>query len=517
MICVPITGYEKFYHDFNGKLYEITRKVPLTATDHVSASAATAHDLQQFKQQHELNDRKKTLTRQHSQPQPEKPQPPPRTSSRSKSSEMDYMNAPIKTDASNEPFFDRSQRQRHSSRSVGGFDRESEFGGNKNAIHQRHSSGPSELITQKGDSSDWILNLPHKGDKKQEIRISETLKNELLQILQQKRPLQRQDSTGPSDYAQLQNNMENIIEWIKSQHTGKNVQISSAKDESKNLKTAKNEQYAVPRKRHSFGHTDNTKCVGNANANTNANANANANASDWLKYPSSARLTDAERNKLDIAASSNVDISNNFKSIRNAEHRHERTRHNRKLRHSASEVVTPASDQMASKYTSKREKYQYIFKAPSMSTDQNAAAITDQRSTTNKERPRRNHTTQRSATVSDMSHQHKQSSVERESSHSSSLTKCTDPMCNLLPICTNPNCRLNDCYNTRRCSSLTRCGDSKCTNECFQSQSFPVCMDPKCVCHRSNNPCNCKLIRTQCPRVELCYEIHYNGVSKMFE
>lgn len=464
--------------------------MPLTATDHVSASAATAHDSQQFKQQHELIDRKKTLIRQHSQPQPEKPQPPPRTSSRSKSSETDYMNASNKPDASNEPLFDRSQRQRHSSRSVGGFDRESEFGGNKNAIHQRHSSGPSELITQKGDSSDWILNLPHKGDKKQEIRISETLKNELLQILQQKRPLQRTDS-GPSDYAQLQNNMENIIEWIKSQHTGKNVQISSAKDE-KNLKTAKNEQYAVPRKRHSFGHTDNTKCVGNPNP------------SDWLNYSSAARLTDAERNKLDIAASSNVDISNNFKSIRNAEHRHERTRHNRKLRHSASEVVTPATDQMASKYTSKREKYQYIFKAPSMSTDQNAA-INDHHRSTNKERPRRNHT-QRSATVSDMSRQHKQSSVERESSHSSSLTKCTDPMCNLLPICTNPNCRLNDCFNTRRCSSLTRCGESKCTNpnECFQSQSqqqsqsqsqsFPVCMDPKCVCHRANNPCYCKLI-----------------------
>lgn len=471
-------GYEKFYHDFNGKLYEITRKVPLTANEY-NVSAATAHD-PQFKHQHELFDRKKILTRQHSQPQPEKPQPPPRTSSRSKSSETDYINAPIKHDATNDTLFDRSQRQRHSSRSVGGFDRDAEFGANKNAIHQRHSSGPSELITQKGDSSDWILNLPHKGDKKQEIRISEALKNELLQILQRKRPVQRQDS-GPNDYAQLQNNMENIIEWIKSQHTGKNVQVSSAKDE-KNLKTAKNEQsqYSVPRKRHSFGHTDPNKCA--------------TNTPDWLNYPATdshrGRATDADRNRLDIAASSNVDISNNFKSVRNAEHRHhERTRHNRKLRHSASEVVTPASEQMTSKYTSKREKYQYIFKAPSTSIDQNAA--NEQQRSTSRERPRRNHT-QRSATVSDMSHQHKQTSVERESSHSSSLTKCTDPMCTLLPICTNPNCRLNDCFNTRRCSSLTRCGEPKCTNECFQLQSFPECMDPKCVCHRSNNACNCK-------------------------
>lgn len=451
--------------------------MPLSANDHISA--ATAQDHQQFKQQHEFFDRKKNLTRQHSQPQPEKPQPPPRTSSRSKSSETDYINAPIKPDTSIEPHFDRSQRQRHSARSVvGGFDREPEFCGNKNAIHQRHSSGPSELITQKGDSTDWILNLPHKGDKKQEIRISEALKNELLQILQQKRPVQRQDS-GPNDYAQLHTNMENIIEWIKSQHTGKNVQASSSAKDDKNLKTAKNEQYSVPRKRHSFGQqTDTNKC------------NA-GNSTDWLNYPSTARVSDADRNRLDIAASSNVDISHNFKSIRNAEHRHERTRHNRKLRHSASEVVTPASDQMTSKHTSKRDKYQYIFKAPSMSIDQNA--ISEQRSNgRERERPRRNHT-QRSATVSDMSHQHKQISVERESSHSSSLTKCTDPMCNLLPICTNPNCRLNDCYNTRRSSSLTRCGESKCTSECFQPQSFPECMDPKCVCHRANNTCNCKL------------------------
>ncbi|XP_031631077.1 protein still life, isoforms C/SIF type 2-like isoform X11 [Contarinia nasturtii] len=464
--------YEKFYHDFNGKLYEIIRKVPLTANDHVSA--ATAHD----QQQHELIDRKKNLTRQFSQPQPEKPQPPPRTSSRSKSSDIDYINAPIKIDAGNETQFDRTQRQRHSSRSVGGFDRESEFSGNKNAIHQRHSSGPSELITQKSDSTDWILNLPHKGDKKQEIRISEALKNELLQILQQKRPLQRQDS-GPNDYAQLQNNMENIIEWIKSQHTGKNVQVSSSAKDEKNLKTAKNEQYAVPRKRHSFGHTDPNKCAGGNQA------------PDWLTYAptaTSGRPADTDRNRLDIAASSNFDISNNFKSIRNAEHRHERPRHHRRLRHSASEVVTPASEQMTSKYQSKREKYQYIYKAPSTSIDQNA--VSEQRSI-NKERPRRNHT-QRSATVSDMSHQHKQSSVERESSHSSSITKCMDPMCTLLPICTNPNCRLNDCYNTRRCSSLTRCAEPKCTSECFQLQSFPECMDTKCVCHRSNNACNYK-------------------------
>lgn len=469
--------------------------MPLTATDHISA--ATAHDSHQFnKHQHELIDRRKSLTRQLSQPQPEKPQPPPRTSSRSKSSDTEYMNAPIikSGDSAHEPFFDRSHRQRHSSRSVGGFDRDTEFSGSKNPIHQRHSSGPSELITQKGDSSDWILNLPHKGDRKQEIRISEALKNELLAILQQKRPVSRQDS-GPNDYAQLQNNMENIIEWIKSQHTSKNVQASSINKDEKNFKTAKNEQYAVPRKRHSFGHPDTNKCANNT--------------PDWMGYPSTAaRSTEPDRNRIDIAASSNVDISSNFKKIKNGDHRHDRTtrHHTRKLRHSASEVVTPASDQMTSKYTSKREKYQYIFKAPSTSIDQNA--ISEHRPVVNRERPRRNHT-QRSATVSDMSHQHKQSSVERESSHSSSLTKCTDPMCTLLPICTNPNCRLNDCFNTRRCSSLTRCGESKCTDECFQpqqqsqhqhqhqrpqfqSQSFPVCMDPKCVCHRANNACNCK-------------------------
>lgn len=600
---------EKYYHQIDGDIYEIIRKVPLTSLDHINISGVDAshdsksksnphqHQQQPLTQQTEQTiksiknvknhtkngselTRKKILTRQHSQKQPlqlrdsvntirpEKPQPPLRASSRSKSSEIDYINAPqrlnemLKIDVSNE-CFNRSQRQRHSSRSVGGFDnRDSEFNAHKNAIHQRHSSGPSELITQKDESTDWIINLPHRANddgNRKEIRISQALKDELLQILQQKKTLQRKDSGlgNAQDYARLQNN---IIEWIKSQHTSKNLQISSVKDDAKNVKTFKNEQYAVPRKRHSFGQTENVKSIQNTNnmynnIPTNAiqhtmsmiNNTNNNNIGDWNHMMTPAtinmtttmasatttiasaatpvtnqRITDTDRIRLDNTDTNNDDISNNCKLDRNIDYRHEQPKpHSTKLRHSASEVVTSVrakNDQIiggASKHytskqnsTPKRERYHYIFKTPSMSIDQNP----DQSNRSSKrDRPRRNHT-QRSATVSDMlsnSHnnnnintitnnnntinriQRKQSSIERESSHSSSITKCTDPMCALLPICTNPNCRLNDCYNTRRYSSLTRCGETKCTSECFQYQSLPECMDPKCLC-RSRYATNIK-------------------------
>lgn len=560
--------YEKYYHQINGDLFEITRKVPLTANDYIASLGnntangtqlfqQTKHlknlqkqqkqleqhhhqhqhhqqqqqqhqqeqkqqlDKQQEKHQQELQqqqtlDRKNSLTRQHSQPalksndnnmRLEKPQPPPRTSSRPKSTETDYINAPqrlnelIKIDVSNDTF-DRSQRQRHSSRSVGGggFERDLEFSISKNAIHQRHSSGPSELTTTtKGDMSDWPQNTQYKGksnvrdqtNKKREIHISQALRDELLQILQQKRPIHQTDC-GSNDYSQLQNN---IIEWIKSQAVSKNIQITSSSKDEKTIKTVKNEQYAVPKKRHSFGHTDNLN-----------QRSVNNIAPEWAQqqYPTNHLIeTDCSRlDRMDTAASStNADISNKFKSNRNVDHRHERTRNNRKLRHSASEVVTSVFDHSlssSSKHAAKssssasksREKYHYIYKNVDA---QNGG----ERNTSKRERSRRNHT-QRSATVSDMSggttqkHQRKLSSADRESSHSSSMTKCTDPMCTLMPICTNANCRLNDCYNTRRCSSLTRCSEPKCTIECYQYQSLPECMNAKCVCHSSQYACNIK-------------------------
>lgn len=541
---------EKFYHQINGDLFEVTRKVPI-AHHHYAKDTKTEHAKHKA-----LPTRKKSLTKQHSHPQlqlrksdcsdsnapkttatatnannnhnglrssTEKPQPPPRTSSRPKgTTETDYINAPrklnelLQIDTSNNTF-DRSQRQRHSSRSMGGFERgnSAEFTGDKqSSIHQRHSSGPSELSMLKSDISEWLLNLPTKRggglDDKQQgteksgagtLQLSQALKDELVQLL--KRPLifqndlhstdqspkrlvkcksfskmtsKMQDKPPPLvvDMSSLQND---IVEWIKkSQQTqiaAKSVSKSSA-DEKSNFKTGKNEQYAVPpppRKRHSFGHTE----------------NVNQSIPDWIPYPIS-RISEAGRARLGIAPISSIDISNNKKSDGIADtaivhHEHGGSaRGERKLRHSSSEVVTPVTD--STKFTSSKAKCDKTLGPGALRSDQ----IGERSAMRRGDRPRCNQT-QRSATVSDMSssfQQHPKSpSAERESSHSSSLAKCTDPMCPLIPICTDPNCCLNECYNTKRCSSLPRSSESKCTPDCYQYRSLPKCMDSKCLCRRS--------------------------------
>lgn len=501
---------EKFYHQINGDLFEVTRKVPI-GHHHTkdTKTEQTRHKAQPTK--------KKSLTKQHSHPQlqlrksdcsdsnvpkttttasasnglrssTDKPQPPPRTSSRPKSTtETDYINAPrrlnelLQIDTSNNTF-DRSQRQRHSSRSMGGFERDN-ASDRHSAIHQRHSSGPSELSMLRSDISDWLLNLPAKRsggggvDAKQStdksrtgtLQLSQALKDELVQIL--KRPLQRQHSSGPSDMSSLQND---IVEWIKksqqSQIAAKSVSKSSA-DEKSNFKTGKNEQYAVPpppRKRHSFGHTD----------------NVNNTIPDWIPYPIS-RISEAGRARLGIAPLSSIDISNNKKLSGAVEsgavQEHGgggNVRSERKLRHSSSEVVTPVTD--STKFS----------KTKGDKSSTHTTGKTDQfgdRSVMRRGDRSRCNPTQRSATVSDMSFQQnpKSPSAERESSHSSSLARCTDPMCPMIPICTDPNCCLNECFNTKRCSSLPRCSESKCTPDCYQYRSLPKCMDSKCLCRRS--------------------------------
>lgn len=523
---------EKFYHQINGDLFEVTRRVPIA--HHHAKDTKTEHAKHKA-----LPTRKKSLTKQHSHPQlqlrksdcsdsnapktaatttnintnknglrssMEKPQPPPRTSSRPKSTtETDYINAPrklnelLQIDTSNNTF-DRSQRQRHSSRSMGGFERgnSAEFTGDKHSsIHQRHSSGPSELSMLKSDISEWLLNLPtkrgggldgkqHGTEKSGTLQLSQALKDELVQLL--KRPLifqndlhstdqppkrlvkcksfsKVQDTPLVVDMSSLQND---IVEWIKkSQQTqiaAKSVSKSSA-DEKSNFKTGKNEQYAVPpppRKRHSFGHTENVTHT----------------IPDWIPYPIS-RISEAGRARLGIAPISSIDISNNKKSDGIGEGN---TRGERKLRHSSSEVVTPVTD--TTKVMSSKTKFDKTLGQSTAKSDQ----ISERSAMRRVDRPRCNQT-QRSATVSDMTssfQQHPKSpSAEHESSHSSSLAKCTDPMCPLIPICTDPNCCLNECYNTKRCSSLPRYSESKCTPDCYQYRSLPKCMDSKCLCRRS--------------------------------
>lgn len=469
---------EKFYHQINGDLFEITRKVPIQPNEKTGFSATVTNDSVadhqlKSKQSHAPLSRNRGLTKQQSQPQLQlrrndaidsrldKPQPPPRISSRPKSTETDYINAPKRIHESllidtssggisgdGTECFNRSQWQRHSARSMSGAnDREkdiSEFGTEKHAIHQRHSSGPSELSILKSDISDLLMNLPKRqnsNDKNREVQLSQALRDELLQIL--KRPLQRQHS-GQSDLSTLKND---IIDWLKSQ-------------QPKTTKPNKEDEYAVPlplaaRKRHSFGHPE--------------KAPANKTP-DWIPYP----------------IKRNSDLTNDFKSDVKNDGRTERgTRMTeRKLRHSASEVVTPMIDPSISKHQTSRTKCDRTHGA----------------SYVKEERSRRSQT-QRSATISDMStgamqlqHQTKKSSSvererERDNHHqNSSIVKCTDPMCPLIPICTDPNCCWNDCYNTKRFSSLPRCNDTKCTPDCnYQNKTESKCFCQTCYSNVKHN------------------------------
>lgn len=499
---------EKFYHQINGDLFEITRKVPIQAANDKTGFNAKQvvpvtsdglfdqtksrhshlhqhqqsvppppqqqqphhhHHHQQTQQQQQQQPRptSRGLTKQQSQPQlqlrkndsielrvPEKPKPPPRTSSRPKSSETDYVNAPKRLSETllvdttiGDPVecFNRSQWQRHSSRSTfsGQHDRDAGEGElssieRHHAMHQRHSSGPSELSILKSDISDLLLNFPKKqnvDEKSKEIHLSQALRDELLQIL--KRPLQRQHS-GQSDLSSLKND---IVDWLKSQQT-RNAPTRPEKPQPKE------DEYAVPipmaaRKRHSFGHPE----------------KASNDVPDWIQYPIN-RISEAGRARLGLDPIT-VDATEN---------RRERTSRmtERKLRHSASEVVTPITEpSSASKHRMKYER----------------ASGSCSKDDCGRERSRRGQT-QRSATISDMSigsvrrQQRKKSlSAERDSPHT--VVKCTDPMCPLIPICTDPNCCFNDCCNSKRFSSLPRCTETKCAPDC-NYQEKPA--DAKCYC-----------------------------------
>lgn len=480
---------EKFYHQIDGDLFEITRKVPILPAD---ADQHKPHHHGQQQQQQQLA-RQRSLTKQQSQPQlrksdlsdlltrTDKPQPPPRVSSRQKNVEIEY-SVPRKADGSKtadqlSTEFDRTHRQRHSSRSAGGVERTDSAEWPPERMHQRHSSGPSELSLLKSDISEWLLNLPSKrgadGSKakdslKTEVVLSKSLKEELAQLL--KRPLQRQHS-GPSDLSHLK---KDIVEWLKSQHSAKtNAPATISKE-----KVSKTDSHIVPlpKKRHSLGHAELTK----------------TDTPDWIQYPIN-RLSAAEREKLGVSQSSCADISNKVKSDRSRTDHHHHAKQDRRLRHSASEVVTPVSEQGASRQHSKkhgssssavpRDKYQYMYKTSSVSGDHVEKS-------SRRERSRKSHT-QRSATVSDMSDNiyrqpRKSSSAERET-RKSSHPKCTDPMCPLIPICTDPNCCLNECCNTKRCSSLPRCREPHCNMDCYPATPLlPKCVDPKCICRSSN-------------------------------
>ena len=102
----------------------------------------------------------------------------------------------------------------------------------------------------------------------------------------------------------------------------------------------------------------------------------------------------------------------------------------------------------------------------------------------------RHRQTQRSATTGNMlqNKHHQQHQISNETvvkpiyQSTTSLVRCDDPMCPLLPICTDPNCYLNanSHYDTPRRASLPRSKDTNiCTDPCCLQ---PLCTDPRCCC-----------------------------------
>jgi T-lymphoma invasion and metastasis-inducing protein 1 len=114
-----------------------------------------------------------------------------------------------------------------------------------------------------------------------------------------------------------------------------------------------------------------------------------------------------------------------------------------------------------------------------------------------RDKPRHHRQTQRSATTGNIlqnKHQqqvhHQQISIQDTTKpiyqSTTSLVRCDDPMCPLLPICTDPNCYLNanSHYDTPRRASLPPhsnemppndiCTDPRCC------EVLPLCTDPRC-------------------------------------
>uniref|UniRef100_A0A182PAU1 Uncharacterized protein n=1 Tax=Anopheles epiroticus TaxID=199890 RepID=A0A182PAU1_9DIPT len=410
-------------------------------------------------------------------------------------------------------FFDRNLKQRHSSRSVDASSarRDEEEYGKEGAGHQRHSSGPSDLQLLKSDISEWLLNLPLKKSveilqKAKTAQLKYEKEQELqLQLQQQlaKKPLQRQSSGGTSaDRATVQKPAEialtrnDILEWLKKQ------QIFSKVNEETNVATKK----CKDKEEFTLHHYDPSRMARGVPLPSSSTASAAKllkrhslgpneeffqqqppSTTDWIQYP----LRQLKKHTFDPAQSSGKGTG------RSESHSHRE----RKLRHSASEVVTssqsdlpvhsqsqtrlaPQKPERTFRYHSRERpttthrqhsmpqiplhqhqqqqqppahfQYPPSSQQPSTSTfvpqGPPASGSTAGRSV-KKERSRR-HRTQRSATVGDINqfnkplgYHHKAGggaphAHPRATERSASLTRCADPSCSMMSLCDDPNCYL---------------------------------------------------------------------------
>uniref|UniRef100_A0A182Y2L7 Uncharacterized protein n=1 Tax=Anopheles stephensi TaxID=30069 RepID=A0A182Y2L7_ANOST len=269
-------------------------------------------------------------------------------------------------------FFDRNLKQRHSSRSVDASTArrdEEEYGkeGAGGNGHQRHSSGPSDLQLLKSDISEWLLNLPLKKSveflqKAKNAQLKYEKEQELQMQLQQlaKKPLQRQMSGGASERgvsqqqqqqqqqppppAEIALTRDDILEWLKKQQIFSKVnEETSATKKCKDKEELTLHHYDPSRSGRSAlpgapmpGTSSSTaKLLKRHSLGPNEEFFHKQTTTDWIQYP----LRQLKKHTFDPTQSSCTDVRR--KEV-HTDHGHRE----RKLRHSASEVVTSSQSDL---------------------------------------------------------------------------------------------------------------------------------------------------------------------------
>ncbi|KAI8040359.1 hypothetical protein M5D96_006299 [Drosophila gunungcola] len=408
----------------------------------------------------------------------QRPQLPPR---RQKSAEevATMPRSALRQPAEQLEWFDRRAQQRHSARSAEGGSQVREetmewLKLQKTAASPiqpvRTSSGPSEITVLKDELPDWLLDhLPRKKERERDRdrdrlpsdtdkAVGSAYAKALSELL--KKPLSRQ-SSGPCEFSLLKTD---IVEWLtkmqgtsgqgtergksRRSHHRRNGSGGDAQPRSNSQEDAQDQSKASHRKRHSLGHS------GAVSEEEQQQLTA-----DWIAYPlhklqSLGKQPPPSQPPDRANVPSGYAVPSALSHTPLCQRREERSRE-RRLRHSASEVVgsggATASAAVNTAHLERlyakphKDRYQYVPKASKEGGGGGAGR---------KERSRR-HQTQRSATVSDMSaqrsggHKRKSSSAER-APRSPSPGPCTDPDCPLLPICTDPHCRYQECQ-ARQC------------------------------------------------------------------
>lgn len=444
-------------------------------------------------------------------------------------------------------WFNRSQFQRHSSRSVDASSngkKEKDENANKHqGQHQRHSSGPSNLETlTRRDISQWLNTLPNKKDAqlienfmenatKGKIKSSSTpanaqstgskpkLRNEYADIIrapssQQPHinsniappiPQKQSLTKAPEDLQALQNN---LLDWLnkkqQKQHMIQQQQhfqasYKYAQDQKAQSSTLSKKVHPKLQKRHSLGPHEEAVFDDKPN---------------WIQVPKDklGKLRDLQASCLEM----------NKKPKEKSERQRAMER---KLRHSASEVVqttldrnypqNPQSHPQTSTQQHQQQQYQYQIQTlprnkepiPSQQIQQPVrypTSLSGQHQTkghghshgerlTRRDKPRHRQT-QRSATTSDILQNQNQfpsnkmlaETAKAAYQSTTTLSRCADPLCPLLPICTDPSCYLNEnaLYDTPRRASLPRSvkNNAICMEKCCQMP----CQDPRCCPSLSN-------------------------------